>query len=197
MAGDPGTIHWNTRTTDCVNDGRFDAICRKMKPITAARDRHGKLLWPSKEPTFITRIYNDFKSQADICEQGAELEKHIEDCQEELGGASGLLYDQCLIEKRAESILDCFGDELHDKIQTSLELVFGANSSPGFLCGIKEYVVKSSGTLPGSCCLDAPYELEDDDWGRPVSRKSFSNSFRETCRKFFLLIFRFALCPDV
>lgn len=40
---------------------------------------------------------------------------------------------------------------------------------PGFICGIKKEAVVAGGKpLPGSCCLDAPYELDVVNWGPAV-----------------------------
>ncbi|CAB9501422.1 activity domain protein [Seminavis robusta] len=49
----------------------------------------------------------------------------------------------------------------------ALSLVFGGKPSPGFICGIREAVVDQNKPFPGKCCLDAPFQLESDDWGHP------------------------------
>ena len=64
----------------------------------------------------------------------------------------------------AECISDFFG-----ALQHGLELVFGPGVSTGFICGIKNAVKEKGKSLPGSCCLDAPFQLTDDSWGSPVS----------------------------
>jgi hypothetical protein len=53
-------------------------------------------------------------------------------------------------------------------VTTALELVFGDKPSIGFICGIKEAVVNDNEAMPGYCCLDAPYQLDGDQWGREV-----------------------------
>mmetsp|Transcript_84099 Transcript_84099/g.126082 ORF Transcript_84099/g.126082 Transcript_84099/m.126082 type:complete len:1454 (+) Transcript_84099:272-4633(+) len=59
----------------------------------------------------------------------------------------------------------CASDYL-EKIQYGLGLVFGERrSTPGYVCGIKSAVVDEGKSLPGTCCLDAPYELGGGDWG--------------------------------
>jgi hypothetical protein len=46
----------------------------------------------------------------------------------------------------------------------------------GFICGIKEAVVNEAADLPGFCCLDAPYQLDNEDWGNEVSLELDSDS---------------------
>lgn len=50
-------------------------------------------------------------------------------------------------------------------MREGLELVFGDRTSTGFICGMKEVIVNDEKEMPGTCCLDAPYELSGDDWG--------------------------------
>jgi hypothetical protein len=54
-----------------------------------------------------------------------------------------------------------------EKLQTATELVFGGNPSIGFVCGVAEAVIRDDASLPGYCCLDAPYQV--DPWGSAVS----------------------------
>jgi hypothetical protein len=58
--------------------------------------------------------------------------------------------------------------EAAEVIQRGLELVFGDRPSPGFICGVKEAVLGGA-SLPGYCCLDAPYQRQGDNWGYAVS----------------------------
>jgi hypothetical protein len=59
----------------------------------------------------------------------------------------------------------------YDAITKGLARVFGAKTSVGFICGIKEGVVEDGNKLPGYCCLDAPYQLDNNYWGSEVSLK--------------------------
>jgi hypothetical protein len=60
----------------------------------------------------------------------------------------------------------------YNNITRGFDLVFGERASVGFLCGVKEKaLVKTYGKtpLPGYCCLDAPYQLNNSNWGSAVS----------------------------
>lgn len=60
--------------------------------------------------------------------------------------------------------------EYFEAVQHGQQLVLGETSSaPGFVCGIANAVVDEDKPVPGTCCLDAPYELSDADWGLSVS----------------------------
>jgi hypothetical protein len=65
-----------------------------------------------------------------------------------------------------ENLFNAFTDPA--TITKALELVFGDKPSVGFICGIKEAVVNGNEAMPGYCCLDAPYQLDEDQWGREV-----------------------------
>jgi hypothetical protein len=67
---------------------------------------------------------------------------------------------ECILERR---------EDYYNVITTGLELVFGKRPSVGFICGLKEAVVRDGKKLPGYCCLDAPYQLNNLDWGNAVS----------------------------
>jgi hypothetical protein len=67
---------------------------------------------------------------------------------------------ECILERR---------EDYYNVITTGFELVFGNKPSVGFICGVKEAVVKDKKKLPGYCCLDAPYQLNNQDWGNAVS----------------------------
>jgi hypothetical protein len=57
---------------------------------------------------------------------------------------------------------------LGKKFQDGLDLMFGDSTSSGYVCGMKQAVLQGK-PLPGSCCLDAPYQLAGPDWGYAVS----------------------------
>jgi len=61
-----------------------------------------------------------------------------------------------------------------DAISTGLKLVFGENASPGHICGIKDAIKEDKRPVPGTCCLDAPFELDGDNWGHKVRWYCFS-----------------------
>ena len=65
------------------------------------------------------------------------------------------------------SMDDCL-DLLFGQLQVALELVFGEDTNPGYICGVEDSVVNDGGSMPGYCCLDAPYELGGGDWGYEV-----------------------------
>jgi len=80
--------------------------------------------------------------------------------------------------KEFNETMDSFLDSLHEEcigalfghqIDAALELAFGVEPSPGFICGTKEAIVERNHSMLGRCCLDAPHELEGDAWGHPVS----------------------------
>ena len=60
-------------------------------------------------------------------------------------------------EKLYEAHKECLADEFNGPIGHSLELVFGLDASPGFICGVKDAVVNDNKQLPGFCCLDAHF----------------------------------------
>jgi hypothetical protein len=67
-------------------------------------------------------------------------------------------------------------EEYYNTITNGFDLVFGAKSSIGFICGVKEAVVEDGKNLPGYCCLDAPYQLSNAHWGSSVSFELESDS---------------------
>ena len=64
----------------------------------------------------------------------------------------------------------CLGEHFFVPIRNSIELVFGDQVSPGYICGVKEAVKVGGEKIPGTCCLDAPYQLDGDDWGFKVNQ---------------------------
>lgn len=69
-------------------------------------------------------------------------------------------------------------DAYYNAITRGVELVFGDKPSVGFICSIKEAVIKDGKSLPGSCCLDAPFQLDGSNWGNAVSVEIGSDSQR-------------------
>ena len=78
------------------------------------------------------------------------------------------------IEKEKTDFIDCLenlGDEtvkealgeMYKAITEGFELVFGVDPSVGYICGLR-----GAETMPGYCCLDAPYELNECQWGNQV-----------------------------
>ena len=67
-----------------------------------------------------------------------------------------------------EDYRKCIGEHMNSQFGRSLELVFGVKASPGFICGVKDAVIGKGKTLPGYCCLDAPYQLDGSAWGHEV-----------------------------
>ena len=74
----------------------------------------------------------------------AQIEAEFSVCLEQLGDD---------IEKQEEIVEKCLKDTFYGPIEYGFELVFGANTSPGFVCGVKEAVIEHSEKLPGFCCL--------------------------------------------
>ena len=61
-------------------------------------------------------------------------------------------------------------EDYFSTIDNAIELVFGERASVGFVCSLSESVANDGKTLPGYCCLDAPYSTTNvDAWGQPVS----------------------------
>ena len=83
-------------------------------------------------------------------------------------------------EKLYEAHKECLADEFNGPIGHSLELVFGLDASPGFICGVKDAVVNDNKQLPGFCCLDAPFQLADDYWGHEVRRQTHAERSSDT-----------------
>jgi hypothetical protein len=103
-----------------------------------ARDVHGKLTNNGKRG-FIIKTY------------GQLLELDYEACYKKE-------------DKNSKELVKCYAEKVYMPIGKSLELVFGDRPSPGFICGIREAVVAGGKPLPGSCCLDTPYELDGVNW---------------------------------
>ena len=116
--------------------------------------------------TWATSIgFETAKRTAESCIE-EELKNLHNDCLKKADGQQNSEYYECRVEKRQDAIRDC---DQFAPLQTALELVFGSHTSPGFICGIKDAVVNDGVPMPGTCCLDAPYELDGKNWGQPVS----------------------------
>lgn len=110
----------------------------------ASRDIYGQLLG-LHTPIFEYVRYSDLLTAYENCESDlprSNLEHYL-----------GNLTEKCIA-------------EFFQPVDTALELVFGEKPSPGFICGIKDRVVHDGKPLPGTCCLDAAYQLYDDHWGK-------------------------------
>ena len=74
-----------------------------------------------------------------------------------------LLTDSCKLQLRAQ-----FAKTM-DMFDSSIALVFGNKTTIGQVCafakGLKSGKVK---TIPGFCCLDAPYQSTIEGWGEKV-----------------------------
>ena len=57
-----------------------------------------------------------------------------------------------------------------DILDASIALVFGNKTTIGQVCSFaKGLASKTVTTIPGFCCLDAPYQSKIDSWGEKVS----------------------------
>ena len=68
----------------------------------------------------------------------------------------------CLERLGDETIKEALGN-MYKAITDGFELVFGIDPSVGYICGLR-----GAETMPGYCCLDAPYELNECQWGNQV-----------------------------
>jgi hypothetical protein len=89
-----------------------------------------------------------------------------------LSSVNQAITNECQNECRLE-----IKEEYYNKITTGFELVFGKRPSVGFICGVKEAVVNDGKKLPGYCCLDAPYQLNNSNWGNAVSLEFEGDSY--------------------
>ena len=61
-------------------------------------------------------------------------------------------------------------DKTNDLFDKSIALVFGNKTTIGQVCSFaKGLASKTVTTIPGFCCLDAPYQSKIDSWGEKVS----------------------------
>ncbi|CAB9517957.1 expressed unknown protein [Seminavis robusta] len=128
----------------------------------AARDIHGKL-FNNDRSAYSVSSYATVKEETDAC-----LKKEIAKIDTACKGSEwkGAEYYKCVVDKTLAAHRKC---DIFAPMQKGIELVFGAKTSPGFICGITQAIVDDGVSMPGSCCLDAPYELDGDMWGQPYS----------------------------
>ena len=134
-------------------------------PDSNARDEHGQIQGKSIPP-FGFASYEFLLARYRFCQLKARAEL-LEDL-ETLDEASLIVEIDDYVEVLKE---DCI-DDLFDAISGALVLVFGAKPSTGFICGTKEAVLTGK-PIAGSCCLDAPFELDGNMWGHEVSETLF------------------------
>ena len=153
---DNNVVHWSTRTSGCGSDQRAKMVCTESSykfavGITdgnSGRDVHGQLT--SSGSGYVFKSYTEIQSEFSHCLSGFEDDA----------------------DEQHEMTLECVKDTFYGQLEYGIQLVFGAQTSPGFVCGILESVKHQNKTLPGSCCLDAPYELSGDQWGHAYDCKS-------------------------
>ncbi len=57
-----------------------------------------------------------------------------------------------------------------DRFDTSIALVFGNKTTIGQVCAFAQGLISNTVTsIPGFCCLDAPYQINTNEWGEKVS----------------------------
>ena len=117
---------------------------------TSKRDEFGQLA--SVNGAYVFKSYNELQGAYDTCKAEANTDNAADPDAEKL----------------YEAHKECLADEFNGPIGHSLELVFGVDASPGFICGVKDAVVNNNKELPGFCCLDAPFQLPDAYWGHEV-----------------------------
>ena len=161
-------IQFDLGGAGCGNKGQYENVCRNIQETGVARDAHGKLISNDRDG-FSTAEFVDVMHTADSC-MADKVSEISSECLEKTNNVANPEYYKCKVEARQNAIEDC---DRFGPIQKALELVFGEKTSPGFICGIKEAVVNEGVAMPGTCCLDAPYELDGDHWGQ---RKSTLNS---------------------
>ena len=124
----------------------FEHICFQSHQSEGGnRDVHGKLL-TNKKSGFITKTYENTWQSAEAC-INAKLKNVHKKCADDTNQQLNSDYFQCRVEKRKEAIKDC---DWFEPIQTSLELIFGTQTSPGFICGVADSVVNDRTPMPGS-----------------------------------------------
>jgi len=105
------------------------------------------------------------------------LEELFEECVKEVSEKIIDEVEEWKEPKDLESLLDdyyedffgrCVGRNFFGLMRQGIELVYGDRASPGYICGVKDAIKRGSGDMPGRCCLDAPFELEGDEWGLKV-----------------------------
>jgi hypothetical protein len=134
----------------------------------SSSERRSLQLGSRTQLAFASKSYGQLEDTRDRCFT-EETKTLSQDCFSETGSQQNLAFIQCRMDGMGEAHLVCNTRHIYEPLLQSVELVFGEQPSKGFICGIKEAVVEDGKRLPGSCCLDAPYEMSGDEWGRPVS----------------------------
>ncbi|CAB9512779.1 expressed unknown protein [Seminavis robusta] len=121
----------------------------------SGRDAHGQLRSDASAFTFTS--YTDLIAAFDACE---ELHRNGID-QTKTDGAL-----QIEIEQYIGNLTETCIPQFFEPMTRGFELTFGERPSPGFICGIKDAIVKDGKSIPGKCCLDAPWQGKLDQWGQ-------------------------------
>jgi hypothetical protein len=154
-----------------------------------ARDKHGQIMGNSLSAyktvplhTLNTQFYdcvrevfmeyNKVSKMLRIC--GEEAENCDDDFLREEDEVSFRVNDALhtryvkIFDDLVEGVADCIFDYI-DELQHGLGLVFGEKMNGNFICSIKTAIVDGEKSTPGTCCLDAPYQLNENYWGHRVS----------------------------
>ncbi|CAB9517870.1 expressed unknown protein [Seminavis robusta] len=147
-------------------DGKVKKIRVPVAVDTSNRNDYG-LIEDLELPSFEFETFTDVIQKFDACAE--KLMPKLND-----GVILALdLDDREAAETNFTKAYQEYADDLTDKciskyfslFDDGLSLVFGGKPSPGYICGIKEAVVNQNKPMPGRCCLDAPFQLQDNDWG--------------------------------
>eukprot|EP00977_Amphora_coffeiformis_P013338 scaffold3471_cov175-Amphora_coffeaeformis.AAC.12 len=120
------------------------------------RDEHGQLI-SNLNSGLVTANVNDLFDQA--------FEKVVREFYDCLVSIFDGILDSSEFNECMQDAYNDIYEQLFEQFTKGLELVFGDKPSLGFICGIKEAVREDGATLPGLCCIDAPYQLDEDYWG--------------------------------
>ena len=134
-----------------------------------SRDENGQL---TEEPSFHTYSLSDLFEEHVLPPMNEGMIECMGDFWSDLYDV--LSNDGTDIEKEKLEVIACLerlGDEtikealgnMYKAITDGFELVFGIDPSVGYICGLR-----GAETMPGYCCLDAPYELNECQWGNQV-----------------------------
>jgi hypothetical protein len=75
---------------------------------------------------------------------------------------------EAIFDTLVEGFEGCVFDHI-DTLQHGIGLIFGEQMNFNFICSLKTAIVDGTKSSPGTCCLDAPYQLNEAYWGQPVS----------------------------
>lgn len=140
------------------------------------RDQHGQLTADENgtvdsgfETKTLAEMIDEAHKQNDLTREDCDKEVENEENQEEKDKKR----HECVLKGWTENIKKLFGN-----FTKGLAMVFGDKPSPGYICGTKTAVVNDALPLNSTCCLDAPYQLDNALWGTKVSANiSYINSF--------------------